>query len=293
MQSGQRWFAEASGTPILDQEGNAVGGVAIIMDITERKKAETKLKETFDNLENLVKEHTEELEIAFNLLKESENKYRSLFDNMTEGFTLYKVILDFEGNLKDLCYVDINKASEKIIGLPRGRIVGKMRKHLFPQTNPIYMGSIAKTVFTGQPQFSEWYSLVTNTWFETNSCVPNPGYIAIIFRDVTERKKAEEKIRSLVNIVESTDDAILTKSLDGVIISWNKGAEKIYDYLAEEVLGKNVSIIEPENRKGEINQLIEKIKQSESIRQYETLRLKKDGTIINVSITLSPVFGTS
>jgi PAS domain S-box-containing protein len=135
--------------------------------------------------------------------------------------------------------------------------------------------------------------LVTNTWFETNSCVPNPGYIAIIFRDVTERKKAEEKIRSLVNIVESTDDAILTKSLDGVIISWNKGAEKIYDYLAEEVLGKNVSIIEPENRKGEINQLIEKIKQSESIRQYETLRLKKDGTIINVSITLSPVFGTS
>ena len=95
------------------------------MDITERKKAEAKLKETLDNLEKIVKERTEELEIAFNLLKESENKYRSLFDNMTEGFTLYKVILDFEGNLKDLCYVEINRASEKIIGLPRGRIAAR------------------------------------------------------------------------------------------------------------------------------------------------------------------------
>ena len=93
--------------------------------------------------------------------------------------------------------------------------------------------------------------------------------------------------------MESSNDAIITESLEGIITSWNKGAEQIYGYSAEEILGKNVSILEPDNLKGEIKQLIEKIKQGEKIQHYETLRLKKDGTIINVSITLSPVFDTS
>ncbi len=94
----------------------------------------------------------------------------------------------------------------------------------------------------------------------------------------------------MANAVESSNDAIITESLDGIITSWNKGAEQIYGYSAEEVMGKNISILEPDNLKGEIKQLIEKVKQGEKIQHYETLRLKKDGTIINVSVTLSPVF---
>ncbi len=111
--------------------------------------------------------------------------------------------------------------------------------------------------------------------------------------DVTEHKKAEEKIRYLANIVESSEDAILTKSLDGIITSWNKSAENIYGYLAEEVLGKNVSILEPDDLQGETKQLIEVIRQGKTIRHYETLRLKKDGTKIDLSITPSPVFDIS
>ena len=114
-----------------------------------------------------------------------------------------------------------------------------------------------------------------------------------IVQDITERKKAEEKIQTLANAVESSNDAIVTESLEGIITSWNKGAEQIYGYSAEEILGKNISILEPDNLKGEIKQLIEKIKQGKKIQHYETLRLKKDGTIINVSITLSPVFDAS
>ena len=119
------------------------------------------------------------------------------------------------------------------------------------------------------------------------------GQVVITTRDITESKKAEEKIQSLANIVESSNDAIITESLDGIITSWNKGAEQIYGYLAEEVLGKNISILEPDNLKGEIKQLSEKIKQGKKIQHYETSRLKKDGTIINVSVTLSPVFDAS
>jgi PAS domain S-box-containing protein len=109
-------------------------------------------------------------------------------------------------------------------------------------------------------------------------------------QDITESKKTEEKIQILASAVESSEDAIVTESLEGIITSWNKGAEQIYGYSSEEILGKNISILEPDNLKGEIKQLIEKIKQKEKIKNYKTLRMKKNGTIINVSITLSPVF---
>jgi PAS domain S-box-containing protein len=112
-------------------------------------------------------------------------------------------------------------------------------------------------------------------------------------QDITERKKSEEIIQNLANIVESSNDAIITESLDGIVTSWNKGAEQIYGYSAEEMLGKETSILEPDNFKGEINQFVEKIKRGEKIKNYETLRLKKNGEPINVSVTVSPIFDAS
>jgi PAS domain S-box-containing protein len=109
----------------------------------------------------------------------------------------------------------------------------------------------------------------------------------------SKRKKAEEKIKILANAVESSDDAIMTESLEGIITSWNKGAEQIYGYSAEEILGKNISILEPNTHKGEIKQLIEEIKQGKHIRHYETVRLKSDSTLMNESVTLSPIFDAS
>ena len=93
--------------------------------------------------------------------------------------------------------------------------------------------------------------------------------------------------------MESSQDAIGTLSLDGIITSWNKGAEQVYGYSAEEILGKHVSILAPPHLDKETMKLIELIKQGEKIHQYETLRLRKDGKTINVSITLSPVFDTN
>ena len=101
-----------------------------------------------------------------------------------------------------------------------------------------------------------------------------------IVQDITERKKAEEKIQTLANAVESSNDAILTMSLDGIITSWNKGAEQIYGYSAEEILGKNASILEPDNLKDEVKKLIDRIKQGIKIKNYETIQIKK-GRCIN------------
>ncbi|MFY1110204.1 MAG: PAS domain S-box protein [Methanosarcinaceae archaeon] len=109
----------------------------------------------------------------------------------------------------------------------------------------------------------------------------------------SRRKKAEEKIQNLANIVEYSNDAIITKSLDGIITTWNKGAEQIYGYSAKEILGKPISILEPSILVEEAEELAELIKQGDKIHNYETLRLRKDGRIINVSLTLSPVFDAS
>ncbi|HEY3362629.1 MAG TPA: MEDS domain-containing protein, partial [Methanosarcina sp.] len=106
----------------------------------------------------------------------------------------------------------------------------------------------------------------------------------------SKRKMAEENRLYLASIVEYSNDAIITKSLDGIITSWNKGAEQVYGYSAREVLGKPISILEPSILVEETEELAELIKQGDKIHSYETLRLRKDSTIINVSLTLSPVF---
>jgi len=121
----------------------------------------------------------------------------------------------------------------------------------------------------------------------------SPNSWCIVVTDMTELTKANENIQALANAVESSNDAIITESLDGIIESWNMGAKKIYGHSAEEILEKDVSILEPANLKGKIKQLIEKTKQEVKVQHYETLRLKKDGTIINVSLTLSPIFDSS
>jgi len=117
-----------------------------------------------------------------------------------------------------------------------------------------------------------------------------PIRIKGIVQDITERKRVREKIQILANIVESSNNAIGTISLDGIITSWNKGAEQVYGYSAEEVLEKTISILAPSHLAEETKKLSELIQQRERVHQYETLRLRKDGKIIDVSINLSPVF---
>ncbi|KCZ72010.1 PAS domain S-box [Candidatus Methanoperedens nitroreducens] len=105
---------------------------------------------------------------------------------------------------------------------------------------------------------------------------------------MTERIE-EEKLLFLASIVESSDDAITGKTLDGIILSWNPGAEKIYGYSADEVIGKHISILVPPDHPDEIPQLLERIGKGERIEHYETTRVRKDGKRIDISLTISPI----
>jgi PAS domain S-box-containing protein len=110
-----------------------------------------------------------------------------------------------------------------------------------------------------------------------------------IGQDITERKRAEVERAFLAAIVESSGDAISGTRLDGTIMSWNSGAEHLYGYTAAEVIGQSISILVPADRAHEVAQIFEHIKRGESIRQYETQRVRKDGRSVEVALTISPI----
>jgi PAS domain S-box-containing protein len=108
-------------------------------------------------------------------------------------------------------------------------------------------------------------------------------------RDITERKEIERSKAHLAAIVEFSDDAIISKDLDGVVTSWNRGAEKMFGYRAEEIIGKSISILIPPHLIDEESRFLENIKKDRSVEHYETVRARKDGTLVAISLTVSPI----
>jgi PAS domain S-box-containing protein len=127
-------------------------------------------------------------------------------------------------------------------------------------------------------------------------------------RDISERKKIDEELRRaneelyqrtveqlgesrsrLALIIDSSEDAIIAQGLDGIITSWNKGAERVYGYTPEEAVGEHISLLAPSDRPDEIPETLRKIARGESIEHYESLRVTKDGRLLNVSISVSPL----
>jgi PAS domain S-box-containing protein len=108
--------------------------------------------------------------------------------------------------------------------------------------------------------------------------------------DLTERKRAEENAQQLGSIVESSDDAIISKDLDGNIKSWNRGAERLFGYTASEVIGRPVTVLIPPDRIDEEPSILERLRRGERIDHYETVRRRKNGDLIDISLTVSPIF---
>ncbi len=266
---GER-IVHAQGEVIFDEKHIPVRVKGTVQDINERKLIEK-------------------------MLKESEGKLKALFNVLPVGIS----ITDKERNI-----LDVNLALENILGLSRSDLLnGNCPARKYLRSNGTEMPaeefpSIRALKNKGKIQSSEVGIIKEdgNTIWTDVSAVSLPfsnEQVVITTRDITKNKKAEEKIQNLANIVESSNDAIITTSLDGIITSWNKGAEQTYGYLAKKIMGKPISILDPPISVGETKELAELIIQGDRIHHYETLRLRKDGKIINVSLTLSPIFDAS
>ena len=114
-----------------------------------------------------------------------------------------------------------------------------------------------------------------------------------VARDITHRKRTHGDLARLAAIVETSDDAIITKDLNGIITSWNRGAEQIFGYTAEEAIGQSITMLMPEDRTDEEPEILNRIRNGERVDHYETVRCRKDGTRVNISLSVSPLYDES
>ena len=129
-------------------------------------------------------------------------------------------------------------------------------------------------------------------WLEVSAdplTLDGKPHVLLTLADVTERRRTEDAVSRLAAIITSSEEAVIGKSLEGVIQSWNRGAEAMYGYSAEEAVGRPISILQSPDRPDEVPALLEKIRRGEPVERYESERMRKDGRLIEVSLTISPI----
>jgi PAS domain S-box-containing protein len=173
----------------------------------------------------------------------TQKRFSSLLASITDGL----VVLDREWR-----YAYVNSAAERLLGKGRDELLGRVVWEVYPsELGTTRERDSRRAVRENTPVVLENYWIPTGRWLETSIYPCEDGFLLAYFRDITERKRAEEARARLAAIVESSDDAIISKSLDGIIQSWNFGAQRIFGYTAEEAIGKPVAILIPPNRADE------------------------------------------
>ena len=225
-------------------------------------------------------------------LDESKARVRAMLESALDCI----IGMDQQGRI-----VEFNPAAEKTFGYSSVEVVGKPLAEVLipPAWRERHRQGLAHYLDTGEGRMLDKrieISAVRANGAEfpieltvTRVRGKGPPSFTGIIRDLTERKAAEEALSHSASIVESSDDAILGKTLDGTILSWNRGAERIYGYSAQEMKGRSIFLIVPPERRHEVQQILERIQGGERLEHFETLRVRKDGRKIDISLTVSPI----
>jgi len=219
--------------------------------------------------------------------------------NNTDNYQLYKTILQNAGDIilllsisGDILYV--NKEAVNSYGYNEKELLSmdifQLRKQnkidsIKEQFEKAKSDGIEIVTKHFRKYGSYFLAEVKATCIEVN----NEKYVLSVVRDITERLKEKEEIYKLAYIIENSKDAIINITLENIISSWNKGAEKLYGYVKDEMIGKNANILFQNERLNEMDTIINKIRKNEMIRPYETVRKKKNNEAIDVSAMVSPI----
>ena len=221
----------------------------------------------------------------------SERKYNTVVE------TAHDVVITINER-SEILY--INAAAVKLFGYRVSEMIGQSLAMLMPERLRFrHQTSFEHYVLTGQKHVA-WDGVELLGRHKDGHEIPlevsfgesSQGDLRLftgVMRDVTRRKEAEESSRWLATLVESTGDAVVGKTLDGVVLSWNYGAEKIYGYTAREMIGRPISILMPPDRLDDMPRILESIRSGVEIHRFETERIRKDGQRIFVSLTISPI----
>ncbi len=222
-------------------------------------------------------------------LQESEARYRSMFENMNEGVAVYKAL---EGG-NDFVVLDVNRAAEKIDHVRKEGIVGRSFSELYPEsTENDLLGGLKRVWTTGEPE-TGGHCLCRDQgrsrWKQCSIYKLPSDELVSVYCDRTEQKRAEEKALQLASIVESSDDAIISMTPEGIILSWNAGAQKVYGYSSQQMNGQSILVLAAPDRKEEMLENLVKTRNGEELGHFETSHLHKDGRRIDVALTISPL----
>lgn len=205
------------------------------------------------------------------------------------------VITDGDGRI-----VLANRRAEAMFGYESGELAGQPVETLLPERlRTAHRGHRARYFAAPRPRpMGLGFDLAGRhkdgaefpVEISLSSFATDGGTFALaLITDISERKRAEEALARLAAIVESSDDAIVSLTVDGIIVSWNAGAQRVYGYTAEEITGRSLALLVPPDRPDEVPRILESVRDGKGIDHYETERVRKDGTRIHVSLSASPM----
>lgn len=260
---GEIW-TRCNSIPLTGEDGQSAGSVAILENITEKRSIE---------------------------------ETRALLASIVESSDDVIVSKDLNGVVRSW-----NRGAERVFGYTAQEMIGQPIYKIIPKERwaeedetlaRMRQGQRIdhfQTVRVAKDGRKVAISLTVSPIKDSSGAVVGVSKVA---RDITEQIILDQARARLAAIVESSDDAIVSKNLDGIIQTWNKGAEQIFGYSAEEIVGKQIHRLLPDDRQGEENLILDRLRKGYRIDHYETVRKRKDGRLIDVSVTISPIRNSS
>jgi PAS domain S-box-containing protein len=253
---GRKLYLDLFFQPTKDETGNITGIEIATVDLTGQKLTEEKLRE-------------------------SENKYRNLFENMSEGLALCEMLYDQKNNPVDYRFLNVNPVFEKYIGLSNDRLLGKTAREVLPNVQPRAIEIFGQVVKDGKPVRFENYSRDLKKWFDVFVYRTLPGQFAYMFVDITSRKQADEALKESEENFRALSEASplvisVTLVTDGTILYINKAYTETLGYRQEDLIGKRASDVYYDE--SDRPPLIMKLNQQGFLDNYEVRLRKGDGT---------------
>ena len=292
-----------SATALKDSDGRFIASRSTLVDITERRKADAALRQSHQTLEILVKERTAALE---------QTNHR-LAQELAQSNRIQTALADSEGRFRELveclpqpiwtCLPEgecdyLSPQWMSYTGMPAaGQLGHGWTRQVHSEDRRMAIEQWQEAIARAQPFDSEFRlrrADGTYRWFHAHASPLRDNAGCLLrwlgtFTEIHDRKQAESMQARLAAIVESSSDAVISKSLDGRILTWNKSAELMFGYSGEEIIGQSIFLLIPPDRQLEETTLIELIKTGKRVQQYETIRIRKSGSSIQVSLTVSPI----
>jgi PAS domain S-box-containing protein len=258
---GTEFPIDDSAAPVRAPDGAIAGSVLVFRDVSDRRRSEQTLRHSQEELSDFF----EHASVGLHWIDPNGIVLRA---NRAELSMLGYALEEYVGHHETEFHVDRTEAEEMLARLARGEVLRNRVLRLRCKD-----GGVRHVLVNASPRMDKGRLV----------------HSRLVTLDVTERRQAEEARALLAAVVESTADAVITKTLEGRILTWNAGAQAMLGWTAVEAIGQSVNTIIPADRRDEERGLLDRVRRAEKVESFETQRVTRDGRLVEVSLTLSPI----